>query len=197
MLWPTLREHEFVTRTDRIAWRHVGGHIDLVELTAVGSFADAVGATSSSFGAHVASVPTWHPTAVPMRKGKPAPHYWHCDLSRALHKTLRQPWFEPFARPQKQTLPASFRAHRDGLMRVLRRERHDRPDIWYVLENGTNVDDVVRDLLSVVISVGLPLLNAFHDPAAAVRMVEAGELSMQPESPAAWDLEADAHRALA
>jgi hypothetical protein len=196
-LWPALREVEFVTRTDRIAWRHEGGHTDLVEVSALGSLADSIGATSVSFGAYVGSVPAWFiGRTVPVRNGLPAPHYWHCELQRTLHKTLSQPWFNPFARPPATTTPRSFLLHREGLQRVLRRDTHDRPDVWFVKDDGSNLDEVMQDLLDVVSSVGLPLLDAFHDPAAVIAMAEGGQLVASPDSPAARDLVDQAQQAL-
>ena len=196
-LWPALRQVGFVTRADRIAWRHDGGHTDLVEVSALGSLADSVGATPASFGAYVGSIPAWFSgRPVPMRKGLPAPHYWHCELQRTLHKTLSQPWFTPFSRPAAASTPRSFLLHREGLKRVLRRDAHDRLDVWYVQEDGSNLEEVVQDLLRVVWSVGLPLLDAFHDPAAVVAMAEGGQLNASSDSFAARDLVDQARRAL-
>lgn len=195
-LWPALHQRGFTTRTDRIAWRHDAGHTDLVEVSTLGTFADSVGATTTSFGAHVASVPNWLERTVPFRNGLPAPHYWSSDLRTSLHKTLSQPWFAPFAHQPAPTTPLSFLVHREGLKRVLRRDTHDRSDIWYVLDDGTNLDVVVDDLVDVVLSVGLPRLDAFHQPAAVIAMVEAGELDARPGSPVAWNLVDQARRLL-
>ena len=196
-LWPALREAGFVTRTDRIAWRHGRGHTDLIEVSALGSAADAVGATPTSFSAYVGSVPAWFSgRPVPVRKGLPAPHYWNCDLQRTLHKTLSQPWFTPFSRPPAATTPRSFLLHREGLKQVFRRDTHDRPAVWFVRDDGSNLDEVVRDLLHVVSTVGLPVLDAFHDPAAVIAMAEGGELNASPDSPAARNLIDQARQAL-
>jgi hypothetical protein len=79
--------------------------------------------------------------------GRLRPHYWHCRLQSGLAKTLDQPWFRPFSAPPNPRLPASFRKHREGLMRVMRRDTHDRPDIWYVREDGANLAENVHDLV--------------------------------------------------
>ena len=195
-LWSALGELGFTTRTERVAWRHEAGHTDLVEISALGTLADSVGATTTSFGAHVASVPEWLDIAVPLRRGLPAPHYWSSDLRMSLHKTLSQPWFAPFAGEPAKATPLSFLVHREGLKHVLRRDTHDRPDIWYVLDDGTNIDEVVADLTQVVLSVGLPRLDAFHQPIAVIAMVEAGELGARPGSSVATDLIHQARRLL-
>ena len=56
-LWPTLKSHGFTRRTERVAWRDVGDSVDLIEVNLIGTLADAVGCTSYSFGAFVASLP--------------------------------------------------------------------------------------------------------------------------------------------
>jgi hypothetical protein len=195
-VWPALRKAGFVTRADRIAWRHAGGHTDLVEVSALGSLADSIGATSVSFGAYVGSVPAWFiGRTVPVRKGLAAPHYWHCVLSRTLNNTLSQPWFTPFAQPPASTTPRSFLVHREGKT-VLPSDTHDRPDVWFVHDDGSNLDEVIQDLLDVVTSVGLPLLHAFHDPAAVIAMAEGGQLNASPDSPAARELVDQARQAI-
>jgi hypothetical protein len=110
------------------------------------------------------------------RDGRPRPHYWHASLQFDLVKSLTQPWFHPFATPPKPTLPQPMRLHREGLMRVLRRDVHDRPDIWFVLENGSNLAETVADLRSAIIHQGLPRLDRFHDPCEVVKIVHADEL---------------------
>ncbi|HET7726100.1 MAG TPA: hypothetical protein VFK54_02130 [Candidatus Limnocylindrales bacterium] len=113
----------------------------------MGERADPIGCTRVSFTAHVASVPAWLAGQhVRLRRGLPAPHYWDTPLQRVLRKTLHQPWFRPFTRPPGN-LPRPLALHRAALRRVFRRDRHDRPDIWYELDDGSNLDGVVLDLL--------------------------------------------------
>ena len=185
--WPSLRDVGFAARTERIAWRSWPGGVELIELQSVGSHADAVGCTPYSFDARIASVPqflddsgTWTQRADLAR-----PHYWDCPLMRGLHKTISQPWFTPFSRPPSQTSPLSFRLHREALMRVLRRDVHDRPDVWFVRKDGTNLVEVVADLRSVFLSEGLATLEQWRDPCAVIAQVRAGALSFGPDSPVA------------
>jgi hypothetical protein len=197
-LWPALRDGGFRQRTDRVGWRYLDGGVDVVEVTSVGPGADAVGCTSFSFGAHVASVPRYLPLperAAADRDGRPRPHYWNCELNQHLEKTLSQPWFEPFANPPRPRTPGSTLAHRLGLERVLRRDRHDRPDIWFVLGDGSNLDEVVVDVAKVVESTGLPLLRGFHDPCRVLALLAAGSLTMGPDSRAGAELADHARRA--
>jgi len=113
------------------------------------------------------------------------PHYWQCEpFVRQLTKSLDQPWFKPFARTPAN-LPEPIRLHQDALKRVLRTDVHDRPDIWFVLEDGTNLDQVLHDLTEALHSVGLPVLEKFHDPEEVVQMASAGDLHTRPGCPVA------------
>jgi hypothetical protein len=42
--------------------------------------------------------------------------------------------------------------HREGLMQVIRRDAHDRPDIWFVRVDGSNLDESISDLVRVVVA---------------------------------------------
>ena len=62
-----------------------------------------------------------------------------------LGKSLPQPWFRP---------PGADLAG-------------DRPDVWYVLEDGSNLDACVADAAVAIAEHGLPLLERFSDPRRA------------------------------
>jgi len=124
---------------------------------------------------------------LPERDGEPRPHYWHCQLQWGLRKSLSQPWFQPFAELERD-LPPTFALHREGLKQVLRRDVHDRPDIWFIKEDGSNIDEVMDDLLAAIEGEGLAVLARFNDPNSVIRMALAGELGPRPGSPAANQL---------
>lgn len=139
--------------------------MDLVEVQSIGPLHDSVGCTSLSFGAYVAASIYWAlPPGSPRRgKSEHRPHYWECDpFVRQLNKTLRQPWFRPFRRPA-ESLSVPMRLHQEALQRALRTDVHDRPDVWFALEDGTNLDQVLHDLADVVHERGLAILERFHD----------------------------------
>ena len=185
LLWPALRANGFEDRTQRTAWRHREDGTDVVEIHSVGPLYDSVGCTSFSFGAFVAASIDWAQPPQGQRDGKTynRPHYWECDpFVRQLNKTLSQPWFKPFTRPA-ESLSAPMRLHQEGLKRVVRTDVHDRPDIWFVLEDGTNLDQVLHDLTEVVRERGLAILERFHDAEEVVKMVGKGELHCAPGSP--------------
>jgi hypothetical protein len=179
-LWPALKTQGFTERTERVGWRRVDGDIDVVEVQVVGQDADAVGCPSVSFSAYVACYPRFlggTDPSVPARHGLPRPHYWHCDpFDRAMNKTIDQPWFRPFAEPPPGSMLPSFRLHREGLMRVLRRDVHDRPETWYVREDGSNLDEDLRDMTAVVMSEGLAFLSTIHDPVGVLSLLERGDI---------------------
>lgn len=189
-LWAPLRARGFTTRTDRIGWRYVGDSIDLIEVNSIGPLADAVGCTSYSFGATVASLPPYQASRfVPAGPdGRPRPHYWHCELRKTLSKSLRQPWFRPFSAPVNPRLAPGMLGHREGLKGVIRGDAHDRADTWFVRDDGSNLDEDIVDLLAAVETEGLPLLETFHDPCAVARILRAEELWIVPSSPAGQEL---------
>jgi hypothetical protein len=43
-----------------------------------------------------------------------------------------------------------------GLRRVLRHDHHDRDEIWFVLEDGSNLVAAVADALKAIRDLGLP-----------------------------------------
>jgi hypothetical protein len=190
-LWPALLRHGFDVHTDRAGWRYWEGGIDVLEVSSIGAQADACGCTTYSFGARIGSIPQFMGEPPPWsmaRDGRPRPHYWDCQLMLGLRKTLSQPWFRPFSAAPRTSLPRSMRLHREGLMRALRRDVHDRADIWFVLDDGSNLSEVINDLVLVVEGEGLRTLGRFHDPCSVIAMVEAGDLAPRPASPAALDI---------
>lgn len=64
----------------------------------------------------------------------------------ALGKTIRQPFFHPYGIS-------------DG---------SDRADIWYVLEDGSNLDAVVEDAVAAVLVQGVPFIDRLDDPRQAM-----------------------------
>jgi hypothetical protein len=189
-LWPTLKSHGFTRRTERVAWRDVGDSVDVIEVNLIGPLADAIGCTSYSFAAFVASLPAYlrsdHVRSDP--NGRRRPQYWESELKMQLSKTLPQPWFRPFASPVRGNPPESFVKHRKGLMAVLRADVHDRKDTWFVREDAANLSECVADLLLVIERDGLPLLQRLHDPCAVAEIVREGQLAIRPDSPVGRDL---------
>ena len=183
-VWPRLRSEGFESRTARAAWRYWDGGVEVVDVQSIGPEWDAVGCTSYSFGAQVGSWPAYFADegTPPIGKdGRPRPRYWNCPLNFTAHKTISQPWFQAFAHEPSPSMTDAARKHREGLRAVLRADVHERPDIWYVLEDGSNLDEVVADLLQVVLST-LPDLASLRDPCLTSARLKSGEFT-NPESP--------------
>lgn len=186
--WPHLKAVGFSVRTDRAAWRYVDGAVDVVDVWSVGPAADAVGCPSVSFSAMVSSLPAYLPAEVPTKNGQQRPHYWHCTLHVQLAKTLSQPWFTPFSQPPKASLTQSLIRHREGLMAVIRRDRHDRSDVWFVRDDGSNLAEVVADLWGVAERVGLPALDRMHDPCQTEALLRDRTVVVDPDSLSGYEL---------
>ncbi len=189
-LWPALKAHSFTERTERVGWRYAGDDIDVVELQAVGQNAEAAGCPPLSLSVHVAGFPRFleRKDRIPRRNGRLRPHYWDCDpFRRAMEKSLVQPWFRPFRKPRDNRMSASFRLHRDALKRLIDPKVHDRADIWYMRDDGSNLEENLRDLTAVVLSDGLDLIDQFHDPSRVLGLIDDGTLT-DPTSPRAFEL---------
>jgi hypothetical protein len=180
VVWPVLLDYGFSFRGTWAVWREIEGHIDVVDLTTVGRQADAVGCTSVSLNVFVASVPAWF-SIVAADNATARPRYWEAPIRCRLNKSLTQPWFRPFADPRRGTRLPSVAAHRQALRRVFRGDIHDRPDIWYVLDDGSNLDEVLEDVTAVVTRTGVPTLDRFHDPSLVVQMILTHELPMSAD----------------
>jgi hypothetical protein len=152
-VWPVLGAAGFDSFTGRSAWRYVEATVDVVNFQSFNaSIADAVGCTPFSFSLNLG---VWAPGDDPPQlkrdpKGRVRPQEWQCGRRTHLDKSIVQPWFEPFSRGDTARWPRGLRLHREGLKRVLRRDRHDRPDTWFVLPDGTNLAEVVDDALRAI-----------------------------------------------
>jgi hypothetical protein len=189
-LWPAIKVHGFETRTSRVAWRYAGDDVDVVELQAVGQHAEAVGCPSLSLSVYVASYPHYLPQngRIPIRDGRLRPHYWDCDpFNQSLRKTIAQPWFRPFSEPRNTRMLPSIRLHRDALRRLVNRAVHDVPDIWYMWDDGANLDENLQDLTNAVLTAGIDLLEQWHDPERVLDLIESGQF-LNAGSPQAYYL---------
>ena len=63
----------------------------------------------------------------------------------------------------------------------------ERPEIWFMSEDGSNLSENVDDIVSVVLTDGLDLFDQFHDPQVVLELIDSGWL-LDPSSPRADDL---------
>ena len=137
---PLLQEAGFSQFTERNAWRVSRHTIDHVTFRSFSSYiAKGVGCTTPSFSVEVG---VFYRCLDPERQ---RPVDYRLTFRSMLGKCLRQPSFHPFGRE----------------------EATDRPDIWYVATDGSNLDEVVDDARWALVRDGLPLLDHYRDPERA------------------------------
>ena len=171
LVWPQLREAGFDSFTGRTAWRYVGSNVDVLNFQSFSaSLADGVGCTPYSFALNLG---VWVPGELEARvlkpdaHGRPRPAEWECSRRTHLTKSIRQPWFEPFSSKGSRGWPLGLRKHREGLKHVIRRDRHDREGIWFVLSDGSNLVGMVEDALAAIVNIGLAWFEAARQEAVA------------------------------
>jgi len=133
---PLLKEAGFTSFTDRGAWRPTQHTIEHVTLRSYNSYsAGALGCTSYSFTVEV-GVFYWcfEPTLE-------RPQDYHCTFRAILGKTIRQPFFATEWGPAQ-----------------------DRPEVLYVLPDGSNLDEVIEESTRLLQTQGLQFLDRYNDP---------------------------------
>ena len=159
-IWPVLRDVGFDSFTGRNAWRYVGEDVDVVNVQSFGGMlADSVGCTSFSFQVNFGAWRRDDALTQPREhdsRGRPRPQEYECEPHRLrLEKSLSQPWFRPF-RSDTSRWPSSFRLHREALKQVFRSDMHDVAGIWFVLSDGSNLENCVADAMDAIKQQGLP-----------------------------------------
>jgi hypothetical protein len=165
-VWPALREVGFDSFTGRNAWRYANEDVDVVNFQSFGGMlADSVGCTSFSFQVNLGlwrESEAFGPSPELDEQGRRRPQEYQCEPHRlTLEKSLSQPWFKPF-QSDTSRWPASFKIHRAGLKHVFRRDTHDVPTIWFVLANGSNLDECIADSLAAIRRDGLAWFDALR-----------------------------------
>ena len=133
---PVLRAHGFSVFTERTAWRHTPGRIDVVNFQSFNDYlATAVGVTTFSFalnlGQYLRCVPP-DDFAIKLRGGLLAPKEWECHLRLLPQRRLEQPELA-------------------------------RRDIWFIDPAGTYLEAAVRDVRKVILDVGLAWFDRYAD----------------------------------
>jgi hypothetical protein len=166
IVWPQLRNVGFDSFTGRNAWRYVGDEVDVVNFQSYGgTLADSVGCTSFSFQVNLG---LWRKTdalSTPREtdaEGRPRPQEYECEPHRRfLEKSVSQPWFRPF-QSDVSRWPQSFRLHRAALKQVFGSETHDNVYVWFVLSDGSNLEECVEDALRALKHEGLPWFESLR-----------------------------------
>jgi hypothetical protein len=134
---PLLKSVGFDQFSGRNAWRRSEYTIDHVTFRSFTAYiADGVGCTTYSFNAEVGVFYLCFDPA------KERPRDYELTFRASLGKTLRQPLFHPYGRP----------------------EASDRADIWFVTEDGRNLSECADDAVGCLERQGLPFIERFKDP---------------------------------
>ncbi len=139
---PVLKEVGFTKFTDRNAWSTREGSEWIVNFQSFNSYlAGGVGCTTYSFGINLGIRFDFHRP----RPDEPPPEWpkeHEATIRLAALKTLAQPLFNPYG-----TNPGQ-----------------DRRDVFLVLEDGSNLDEVIDDAIAVLERDAMPALRLYDDP---------------------------------
>ncbi len=115
--------------------------------------ADGVGCTTFSFGCEAG---VYYPELELASEQVEWPRGYHLTFRGLPRKTIRQPLFQPWG-----VVPTLAEAW-----------RRDRADVWYVSEDGSNLDEVVSDAANAVVEQGMPFIGLHDDPEEALRSLQ-------------------------
>jgi uncharacterized protein DUF4304 len=174
LLWPVLKAEGFTRRTGRTTWRDRPGVVQTVNVQSFNRYlADVIGMTTFSFGVNLGvyyeAIADVSRISAFVRDPRRPPE-WHCHARKHLGKGITQPnevrkrWrFDPL--PARPTLGAW----------------RDRPDIWFVFPDGSNLKEVVTDARDRIVEDGLPWLERLSNLRAAHRtFLEVEETNLAP-----------------
>ena len=137
---PLLRSVGFDQFSGRRAWRRSEYTIEHVVFRSFSAYiADGVGCTTFSFTGELG---VFYRCFDPAKERRSEPEL---TFRATLGKTLRQPIFNPWG---------------SGRLR-------DRADVWYVTEDGLNLEETVEDAAACLASQGIPFMDRLRDPAKA------------------------------
>ncbi len=147
LISPLLREQGFTAFTGRTAWRYWDNRIDVVSLQSFNSYlAEVIGCTTFSFAARIGC----YITAIPAHFGIKA---INSDKGR-----LR---------------PKEYECHfRRTLQKTLYQPMLLRDDVWYLDEQGKNLDSVMENVGQAIQKQVLPWYDSFGDDAGVLAILE-------------------------
>ena len=139
-LRPLLSSVGFTTFAGRTAWRDSEHTVDVVTFRSFTRYlADGIGCTTYSF---TGDVGVYYRCLGPDRE---RPKGYELTFRATLGKTLSQPVFRPSGRSRTR----------------------DRPDVWFVTEDGRTLTECVADARECLEAQGLPFLDTFGQPRSA------------------------------
>jgi hypothetical protein len=157
-VWPALKPLGFSRRSERTAWRDHPTSIQVVNFQSFNSYlAQRLASTTFSFSVNLG---VFYPAIAAMSsmaafiKDRTRPVEQHCHARFHLGKGLPQPDGQVPRRPSDPRVT---------------RLAGDRPDVWFVLPDGSNLEAAVVDARDQILSVGIPWLERLSDLSEARR----------------------------
>jgi hypothetical protein len=148
-LWPALRAVGFDRRTGRTAWRDQPDSIGTVNVQSFNSYlAGVLGSTTYSFSIRVSV-------------------FFPAIAKRSLMGRYVKDWLRP-----KEPLCQARKSLEKGIEQPAVGADlgwQDRPDIWFVVPDGSNIDAVVTDARDRFLADGRPWLDELADLGEATR----------------------------
>jgi len=136
IVWPTLRDYGFASRTQRVAWRDYPDSVAVVDFWSFNAYnAEVMGVTSFSFQVSLgirALCSSEGRDHIKTVDGRLRPKESACDVRRVLWKTIGQ-------------------------------DETQHPYIWFVRGDGSNLSEVVEDACSVLLATGIAWIDEFSD----------------------------------
>jgi hypothetical protein len=139
---PILRVAGFTRFTDRSSWRTQPESKWVVNFQSFSSYlAEGIGCTTCSFGINLG---VYFDFDRPSPEARPIEWPMEYEATIRFHalKTLHQPLFNPYGKHPGR----------------------DRRDVFFVLEDGSNLDEVIDDACDVLERHALPTLRHYDDP---------------------------------
>jgi hypothetical protein len=162
LVWPELGRLGFVRRTSRTAWRDSEAVIHVVNFQSFNRYlADLMGSTTFSFSVNLG---VFYPEIANISgmsaflRDPGRPQESHCQARKHLAKGIAQP-----GDPSQRDRPDP------DLDDAAPRPWRDRPDVWLVLADGSNIEEVVIDARDRLLADGIPWLERLSDLAEARR----------------------------
>ena len=172
IVWATLKPLGFSARTQRSAWRSGPGVIQVVNFQSFNSYlADGLKSTTFSFsvnlGVFYQAIGDLS-SVTRFLKDRSRPLEYHCHARYTLSKGIAQP---------QELIPPRWLDPLSGSSALGRWV--DRPDIWLVLPDGSNLNLVATDARDRVVAAGIPWLERLSDLGEALRHFREVEDSWQ------------------
>jgi hypothetical protein len=152
VVWPALREQGFMERTQRVAWRDHPDSVAVVDFWSFNSYTAAtMGVTTYSFQVNL---------GIRAR----------CSSNGRSFVKIR----DGKLRPREAECDV-----RRVLWKTIAQVETDKPQVWFVREDGSNLREVLEDARSVLLSTGMAWIDEFSDLSRILAFAE--------NEPEGWD----------